>query len=81
MITTSTTLSRTGDRKLYHSVMAKRVLKGIQELRRELRQRLTAVTKEGEHTVFTHYGKPVAVLVPIEWHRRAAEAVGDPTEL
>lgn len=74
-------LVRTGDRKLYHSVVATRVLIGIQKLRRELRERVRAVTEDGEHDVFTHYGKPVAVLVPIEWYRDAARAVGDPTDL
>ncbi len=81
MIVGTPILGRTGDRNLYHPDMAKRVLIGIQKLRRELRERVRAVTEDGEHDVFTHYGKPVAVLVPIEWYRTAAEAVGDPTDL
>jgi hypothetical protein len=74
-------LVRTGDRNLYHSGVAKRVLLGMQKLRREMAERVRAVTEDGEHDVFTHYGKPIAVLVPIEWYRDAARAVGDPTDL
>lgn len=67
-------------RRLYDPTVAKRVLMGIQELRLKLRARVNAV-EAGEHTVFTRHGKPVAVLVPIEWYRKAAKAVGDPTDL
>lgn len=81
MIAGTTILVRTGDGKLYHSDVAKRVLLGIQQLRRRLREQVAAASERGEHTVFTHYGKPVVVLVPIEWYRKAAKAVGDPTDL
>nr|WP_221374335.1 type II toxin-antitoxin system prevent-host-death family antitoxin [Actinoplanes polyasparticus] len=60
--------------------MAKRVLKGIQELRRDLKAVVELVTA-GTHVVFTRHGKTVAVLVPMEWYREAAEKMGEPTEL
>lgn len=81
MIEMAPVLSRTGSRKLYPSDMAKRTLVGIQALRRRLRERVQAATEDGEHSVFTHYGKPVVALVPIEWYREAAKAMDDPTEL
>lgn len=64
---------------LYAADMVKRVMLGIQELRLHLRERVAAV-EQGEHTVFSKRGKPVAVLVPIQWYRDAAASVGDPTE-
>lgn len=67
-------------RSRYDLDVTKRVLMGIQELRLHLRERVNAL-QEGIHTVFTRHGKPVAVLVDIEWYRRAAEAVGEPTDL
>jgi prevent-host-death family protein len=67
-------------RTLYAAPMVKRVLVGIQELRIKLRQRVDA-TIAGEHTVFTRHGKPVVVLVPIEWYRDAAKAMKDPTDI
>lgn len=63
----------------YAPVMVKRVLRGIQEMRLQVKAVFAGVEK-GEHAVFTRRGKPVAVLVPIEWYRVAAKAVNDPTE-
>lgn len=70
---------RKSHRTLYDPDVVKRVLLGIQELRLKLRERVNAV-EEGEHTVFARHGKPVAVLVPIDWYREAAKAMNDPTE-
>jgi prevent-host-death family protein len=64
---------------LYAAGMVKRVLRGIQEMRLHLGEVFAGV-EGGEHAVFTRRGKPVAVLVPIEWYRGAAKAVKDPTE-
>lgn len=66
---------------LYAFVMAKREILGVQETRDRLRTRVDAVLEEGTHTVVTRHGKPVAVLVPMDWYRRAAEALGEPTDL
>jgi len=49
---------------------------GIQELRLRLKERVSAV-QDGIHTVFTRHGRPVAVLVDIDWYRRAVDAIGD----
>jgi prevent-host-death family protein len=59
--------------------MAKRVLLGVQELRRMI-GKLSASIEMDEHTVLTSRGKPFAVVVPIEWYREAARKMKDPTE-
>ena len=64
---------------LYAAGMVKRVLIGVQEFRTYLKDRLTAI-EAGEHTVLARRGKPVAVMVPMDWYRQAAEALDDPTE-
>ncbi len=71
---------RTQHRTAYDHDMAKRVLKGIQELRRDLKTVVDEVTS-GTHVVFTRHGKTTAALVPMEWYRQAAEKMGEPTEL
>jgi prevent-host-death family protein len=68
-------------RDLYDSTVAKRELMGIQELRLRIKAVVDAVVGTGVHTVFTRHGKPVAVLVPMDWYRKAAEKMDDPTEL
>lgn len=64
---------------LYAATMAKRIMLGVQDFRLALRARMNAAS-QGEHTVLAHRGRPVAVLVPMEWYRAAAAAMGDPTE-
>lgn len=64
---------------LYAAEMVKRMLIGVQDFRTYLRARLEAV-EAGEHSVLARRGKPVAVMVPIEWYRRAADALNEPTE-
>jgi hypothetical protein len=68
------------DTDLYAADMVKRVLLGIQDFRTALAARVKAGTATGEHTVLQMRGKPVGVYVPIDWYRRAAEAVDEPTE-
>lgn len=65
---------------LYAADMVKRVLLGIQDFRTALAARVKAGAATGEHTVLQMRGKPVGVYVPIDWYRRAAEAVEEPTE-
>lgn len=65
---------------LYAADMVKRLMLGVQEFRTHLAARIKAVTELGEHTVLAQRGKPVAVLVPIEWYREAAQKLKDPTE-
>lgn len=67
-------------RSQYDLGVAKRELRGIQELRLHIKERVNAVL-QGTHTVFTRHGKPVAVLVDMDWYRRAADALGEPTDL
>lgn len=75
---------RSPHRTSYDHDMAKRVLMGIQELRLHVKDVVARVTgtdeKPGEHVVFTRHNNRVAVLVPIEWYREAAEKMGEPTE-
>lgn len=79
-ITTDPALYAARYRNRYHLDVAKRELMGIQELRLHIKERVDAV-QNGTHTVFTRHGKPVAVLVDMNWYRRAAEAIGEPTDL
>jgi hypothetical protein len=67
---------------LYDAGMVKRLLLGMEAFRKGLAARLDAVEpKQGaEHTVVARRGQPIAVLVPIEWYREAADKLGDPTE-
>ena len=66
---------------LYDADMATTELLGLEETRKDFRARVTVAEKEETHTVVTLYGSPAAVLVDIEWYRRAREALGDPTDL
>lgn len=84
-ITTQATGDRTPHRNPYDLDMAKRVMLGIQELRLHLKDVIARVVgtdeRPPEHVVFTRHGKPVAVLVPMDWYRGAAEKTGEPTDL
>ena len=79
-ITTEPDLYPSRYRDRYDPDVAKRELVGIQELRLHVKERVDAVLK-GTHAVFTRHGKPVAVLVDMDWYRRAAEALNEPTDL
>lgn len=65
---------------LYPADMVKRVLRGVQEIRLAMGDVFKSVEERKEHVVFARRGKPIAVLVPIDWYRGAADKVGDPTE-
>ncbi len=89
-ITTAAPSDRTTHRSPYDPDMAKREPVGIQALRLQIKAviakvtggKLTDGTEEpgGTHVVFTRHGKHIAVLVPMDWYREAAEKMGDPTE-
>lgn len=67
------------DRTVYPPDMVRRLMLGVQEFRAQVARRLDAVDKD-EHTVVARRGRPIAVLVPIEWYRKAAEKLREPTE-
>lgn len=68
---------------LYGATMArpKRVLMGVDKTRKLFAERINAAEQNNEHTIVVRYGKPVAALVSIDWLRKAAEALGEPTDL
>jgi len=41
---------------------------GVQQAREKLRVRIDAALEQGEHTIITRVGRPVAVLVPYGWY-------------
>jgi hypothetical protein len=56
-------------------------LMGIEAARLPLGKRSALAKEEGVHTVLTRFGQPETALVPMEWYRRAREALGEPTDL
>lgn len=47
----------------------------IEEARRAFADLVNAAQWRGEHVTITRHGKPAAVLVPVDWHRRATRAL------
>jgi prevent-host-death family protein len=41
---------------------------GVQQARENLRGRIDAALEQGEHTIITRVGRPVAVIVPYQWY-------------
>jgi hypothetical protein len=66
--------------EMYPPGMAKRVLMGIQELRRTIGEFTKAFEERKEHVVLTKRGKHIGVTVPMDWYREAAIKMKDPTE-
>lgn len=50
---------------------------GVQEARKNLRLIIDAAANDEQHTVIERRGKPVAVLVPVDWYIANG---GDPRE-
>lgn len=50
----------------------------IDEVRQNFRRHIEAASKRGEITIITRHGRPVGGMVPVEWYRRAREALGEP---
>lgn len=65
---------------LYAWAMPKREQLGVQEAREKLRDRIDEAMVNGVHTVISRHNKAVATLVPMDWYRRASDALGEPTE-
>ncbi len=65
--------------RLYPVGMVKRVMLGVQELRRQIGQIADGIER-GEHLVLSVRGKVFAVITPIAWYREAATKMNDPTE-
>lgn len=65
----------------YDADMARTEFLGIEGTRTKLGERIQKAEKDEIHTVMTKHGQPKAVLVDIEWYRKAREALKDPTDL
>jgi hypothetical protein len=73
---------RTAHGTLYAADVARTELMGIESTRKVLGSRVVPPEDaEFVHTVMTKHGQPVAVIVDIDWYRRAREALADPTDL
>lgn len=66
---------------MYADLMAKREVMGVQEARDTFRKRVDEAIEQGTLTVVTRHGRSVAAIVPMEFLRRALEALGEPTDL
>lgn len=66
---------------LYDPDVAKTERMSVEEVRRVLGQRLDKARDEGLHTVLAKHTRDTGVIVPMDWYRRAREALGDPTDL
>jgi hypothetical protein len=66
---------------LYDLDMAKTEPMGVEALRKVLGPRLEKLKADGVHIVATKHGAAQGVVVPMEWYRRAREALKDPTDL
>lgn len=66
---------------LYDPDMTRTELKGVEETRKTLTERIEMAEEKGTHTVVTRHGRARAVLVGIEWYREARTARGEPTDL
>ena len=67
-------------RERYPASMVKRVLRGVQDIRVQMGDVFKAIEERKEHVVLARRGKTIAVLVDIDWYRKAAKAMEDPTE-
>lgn len=45
------------------------------EMRRNLRELLTEVERDGAHITITRYETPAAVMVPVDWYEQAKALV------
>ena len=48
---------------------------GIEEARRQLGEIIERVRLNDEHVTVSRYGKPVAVVVPVEWYEQVSQEV------
>jgi antitoxin (DNA-binding transcriptional repressor) of toxin-antitoxin stability system len=70
---------------LYGLDMTKRTLMGVDDTRKFFSQRIDAALAEGDdeedQTIVTRHGKPVVAIVSMDYLRRSARALGEPTDL
>lgn len=66
---------------LYAADVARTELMGVESTRKVLGQRVDKAAAEELHTVMTKHGQPAAVIVDMDWYRRARKALKDPTDL
>lgn len=46
---------------------------GVQQAREQIRSLIDAALEQGQHTIITRSGRPVAVLVPHQWYAEQRE--------
>ena len=66
---------------LYDPDVAKTERMSVEEARRVLGKRLDLARDEELHTVLAKHTRDTGVIVPMDWYRRAREALSDPTDL
>jgi hypothetical protein len=44
------------------------LITGMEEMRKNLRETVSAAAERGEHVVVRRHGQPIAVLVPVSWY-------------
>lgn len=66
---------------LYDPGVAKTERIGVEAARKVLGQQLDKAKADGLHTIIAKRGTDEGALVPMDWYRRAREALGDPTDL
>lgn len=65
----------------YPAVMPSPEIMNVQDFRKTFAARAEQAVEEATPTAVTRYGKPYVILVSMDWYRRAAEALGTPTDL
>ena len=50
---------------------------GIEEARNQLGDFIERIRLNDEHIALSRYGKPVAVLVPLEWYEEAGALISE----
>ncbi|GIM88852.1 hypothetical protein [Paractinoplanes toevensis] len=64
----------------YDPDMPKTKTMGVEALRKVLGQELEKAAEEGTHIFATKHGIDRGVFVPMDWYRRAREALKEPTD-
>jgi prevent-host-death family protein len=82
-VTVPATAEQHGDpyADLYDPGVANTERIGVEAARKVLGRIVDKVKDEGVHTIIGKRGSDVVAIVPMDWYRRAREALGDPTDL
>jgi hypothetical protein len=67
--------------ELYDSHMATTKTMGVEALRKVLGAEIQKATEAETHIVVSKHGAAQAVVVPMDWYRKARKALKDPTDL